>query len=106
MVYGVPLFFLFSFLFAESPSCPTSTVVISVLYQGAVIGGFCFLTWNYLLSRYAASQISAFQFSIPVFGVLLSAVVLSEDVSLRFGLGGVLVVLGIYLVSAGRASSS
>src|SRR5690606_27302510 len=45
----------------------------AIFYQGAVIGGFCFVTWTELLQKHAAGLMSMFAFLVPFFGVFLSA---------------------------------
>jgi drug/metabolite transporter (DMT)-like permease len=45
---------------------------------------------------------SIFNNLVPVFGVLLSVVILKEEVSLSVLLGGLLVLLGIALVNFGH----
>lgn len=100
MAYGVPGFFVLSlWLEADAIYLLSPDVIVSVLYQGLVIAGFCFLVWTLLLERYSASRLTSFQFSIPVFGVLLSSIVLGEELSLRFLLGVSAVATGIFIVS-------
>jgi len=101
---GVPLFFLAGGLaegFGYRFSLP---VTLAVVYQGIAIGGFAFVAWTRLLKRFPASSLSAFSFSTPVFGILLSALLLSEPISLRLALGTGLVGVGIYLVNRSRAN--
>jgi len=105
-VYGISLFFSLSLLFESAESYRLSAAVIgAVLYQGLVIAGFGFVTWVYLLQRYSASKLASFQFSIPVFGVVLGWFFLGEAVTWRLGLGMCLVTLGIYAVSSSDRDS-
>jgi len=100
MAYGVPGFFLLSYLLEGGVEYELSAeVLMGVFYQGLVIAGFCFLAWTVLLGRYAASQLTSFQFSIPIFGVLLSSLLLGETLTLRFLLGVGAVASGIFIVS-------
>lgn len=100
LVYGVPLYFALSFLFERNAVYHLTPAVIGgVLYQGIVIAAFSFVTWTRLLQHYAASKMSAFQFTTPVFGVILSWLILGDSVSSRFAIGVGLVAAGIYLVS-------
>lgn len=100
MIYGVPLFFLTSLLLESGAAHRiTGPVVASLLYQGVVVGAFCFAGWTHLLQRFAASQVTAFQFTTPLFGVVLSAWVLGDSTSAAFLAGVALVALGIYWVS-------
>ncbi|NLC57879.1 MAG: DMT family transporter [Armatimonadetes bacterium] len=95
MFPGVPAYFLLSRLVEGPLALPQGAAVWgSLLYQGLVVGGFCFVAWNRLLERYPASQLTAFQFTTPIYGVLFSALILGDPLT-----GGV--VLGTLLVGAG-----
>lgn len=71
----------------------------SLLYQGIVVTFAAFLAWFSLLRRYNASQLSVFLFLSPLFGVSFGVLLLNEKVDVYFGLGAVLVLTGIALVS-------
>lgn len=101
MIYGVPLFFFLSLSLESSAAYHlTSAVIGAILYQGVVVAGFCFLIWVHLMKRYAASKLNSFQFSTPLFGVILSWLILEERVSPTLVVGAAFVAGGIYLVSA------
>lgn len=103
MSYGVPAFFLLTWIFeGGEPYALTHLVIGGLLYQGIVVAAFCFVSWTHLLQRYTPSQVVSFQFSVPVFGLILSALLLGELVTLRFVLGVTLVAAGIYLVTTKR----
>jgi drug/metabolite transporter (DMT)-like permease len=103
-VYGISFFFPLSFLLESDEEFRFSAVVIgAILYQGLVIAGFGFVTWVYLLQRYSASKLASFQFSIPLFGVVLGWLILDESVTWRLALGVFFVALGIYAVSTARS---
>ena len=69
------------------------------LFQVVVVAAASFLTWFWLLRRYPASQLSAFTFLTPVFGVALGGFLLSEPLSLKLVAALALVAAGIALVS-------
>ena len=100
--FGLPLFGVMSVLFEPAAGPITLPVAASIVYQGLVVAGFCFVTWLTLLSRYSATAMSSFQFSIPVFGVLLSRFLLDEPWSLQLLVSLPLVALGILLVTRSR----
>jgi drug/metabolite transporter (DMT)-like permease len=103
MAYGIPLFFGLSFLLeGGEPYVLTAPVLGGLLYQGIVVAGFCFVAWNHLLQKHPAGQLTSFQFTIPVFGLVLSRFVLAEWITGRFVAGVSLVTLGIYLVTTVR----
>ena len=73
--------------------------IVGLLYQGVVIAGLGFMVISYLLSRYAPSVITSFNFMSPISGVLLSAVLLGDEITPAI-IGGVICVgAGLYFVS-------
>ena len=72
---------------------------VSLLYQGIVVTFAAFLAWFSLLRRYNASQLSVFLFLSPLFGVSFGVFLLHETIDVYFGIGAVLVLIGIALVS-------
>lgn len=73
--------------------------VAGVLYQGLAVGAAGLILWAYLLRKHSPGTLSVFSFSIPIFGILLSAWLLSERVTPRLFLGVAAVLTGIYLAS-------
>ncbi|MCC7492077.1 MAG: DMT family transporter [Fimbriimonadaceae bacterium] len=70
-----------------------------MLYQGLVIAGFCFVANAWLFQRFRASQVAAYVFTTPLWGVLLCHLLLGDPLTWPI-LGGVgLVALGIALAS-------
>lgn len=78
-----------------------------ILLYMAMISAVAYTLWGILLKYNPVSKVSVFGFMNPVFGVLLSAVVLGEGSS--FGIRGVaalvLVCAGIFIVNAERSAS-
>jgi drug/metabolite transporter (DMT)-like permease len=73
--------------------------IAGLLYQGVVIAGVGFMVISYLLSRYPPSVIASFNFVSPVSGVLLSALLLGDQITPTI-IGGVICVgVGLYFVS-------
>ena len=58
----------------------------------------------WMLTRYSASQLSAFTFLTPLFGVGFGAAVLNESLSRGFLLGAALILAGITLVNVSDLS--
>lgn len=100
MAFSLP-FFLAAAWWFEPPTLKAVAwePVAAILYQGVVIGGFCFLTWTSLLRKHSASTLSVFAFSVPFFGVLMSAWVLGEAIPAQLVLGALLVTCGIVVVT-------
>lgn len=72
----------------------------NLLFQGVAVAFASYLAWFWLLRRYLASHLGVFSFMTPLFGVLFGVWLLDERVDAFFVAGGLLVLLGISLVSA------
>lgn len=81
-------------LAAASPSLAS---LVTLVYQGLIIGTLCFTVWMWLLRRHAASLIAIFGFVGPLVGVALSTVALGEPFTPAIALSAVLVAGGIIL---------
>jgi drug/metabolite transporter (DMT)-like permease len=79
----------------------TEAVVASFVYLVAVLSVGASLLWFWLLSRGAASRVSAFYFLTPIFGLAFGALFLGEAIGPFDALGLVAVALGILLVQRG-----
>jgi drug/metabolite transporter (DMT)-like permease len=79
----------------------TPVVVLSFVYLVAVLSVGASLLWFWLLSRGAASRVSAFYFLTPIFGLAFGALLLGEPVGPGDALGLVAVAAGIVLVQRG-----
>jgi drug/metabolite transporter (DMT)-like permease len=73
-------------------------VVVSFVYLVAVLSVGASLLWFWLLSRGAASRVSAFYFLTPIFGLAFGALLLGEVIGPGDAVGLVAVALGIVLV--------
>jgi drug/metabolite transporter (DMT)-like permease len=73
--------------------------VAAVAYQGVVVAGFCFIAWTGLLRRHSAGTLSMFAFTVPFFGMALSAVLFGERLGGRLLLGAAAVTAAILVVT-------
>ena len=102
MIVGLIPFFALSLIFEEFNTDNINlALVLSVLYQALIIGGFTFIVWTLLLKRYSASKLTVFIFIMPIFGVGLSAIFLHDQITSYLIIGTVLVASGIYIVNRG-----
>lgn len=103
--FSLPVYFIISFL-TENPTefFVTPAIITGILYQGLVVAGFCFLVQTNLVHRHGASRISTFGFIPPISGVILSALLLGEPISIVIVLGMLLVAFGIYIVNRAPAA--
>jgi drug/metabolite transporter (DMT)-like permease len=74
-------------------------VTVAVLYQVVVYAFASYLCWFWLLARYPASQLHAYTFWTPLFGLLAGWLLLGEPVTPALVLAMACVALGIYLVN-------
>jgi drug/metabolite transporter (DMT)-like permease len=97
MLFSLPIYFLGSALLGEETYRLSVPGLLALLYQGVMVAGVCFIVWTALLKSYSPSRLSVILFTTPLFGILLSRMVLGEPVSPHLGAGGLLVALGIAL---------
>ena len=77
----------------------TGRAALALLYQGVLVGGFCFGAQTVLLETYSASRVTAFNAASPVFGVAIAVAVLGDPLSPWLFLAAALVAAGIVLVN-------
>src|SRR2546425_7657651 len=80
----------------------TPSAVAGTLYLALVITAGGYLMWNWGLARVEAARAAPFLTVQPVIGALLGALVLGEPVTRFTAIGGVLIVLGLWLTVTGR----
>ncbi|RQG91996.1 DMT family transporter [Natrarchaeobius chitinivorans] len=78
---------------------PTLGVVGAVLYLGLFGTAAAWYLWYKGMEYVDASVISAFFFAQPIVGGLLGATILGESLGTRFVLGGIVMAVGVFLVS-------
>lgn len=78
---------------------PTPLALGSLVFQSVIVSFASFLVWFGLLRRYLASRLGVFSFMTPLFGIVLGAWLLNEQIEPGFLTGAVFVLAGIMLVS-------
>ena len=96
--FGSLIFILLSVIFESDPYKFSLILLISILYQGAIVAGFNFIANIWLLKNYKPSQVTVIHLSQPIFGILIGYVVLGEKIGLLVLLGAAFVILGSVLV--------
>jgi drug/metabolite transporter (DMT)-like permease len=76
--------------------------LLGTIYLAVVITALGYVAWNWALARVEASRAAAFLTVQPVVGALLGAAVLGDPVSVYTGVGGLLIVAGLWLSAAVR----
>lgn len=102
-VIALPAFVVMSLLTERQAYGWSVPVAASILYQGIVVAGLCFVGWTVMLQRYAPSRLSVGFFLTPVFGAVFSYLVLGEPITGGVVAGGALILLGLLVANrAGR----
>jgi drug/metabolite transporter (DMT)-like permease len=89
-----------AYAFGEAaPTHLSATAVGSLLWQGVAVVGVSYALWFWVLTRYAAAQLSAFTFVSPIVGVFAGWLVFGETITPGFALAIILVIAGLALVN-------
>ena len=102
MLIGSITLFPFSLIF-ETWSIEWSTsFLLAFLYTILFPGLLGTLIWFFLVRRIGPVKAATFHFLNPFFGVLVAAIILSEPLSLKDGIGVTIIMAGILLVQLSR----
>tara|TARA_B100000029_G_scaffold188640_1_gene186293 strand:- start:102858 stop:103733 length:876 start_codon:yes stop_codon:yes gene_type:complete len=74
-------------------------ILTAIIYQGPIVAGFCFLVFVRLLQKHSATRISAFFFTTPLFGVLMSWLILGDQITSYLSGGLLLLGAGLWMVN-------
>jgi len=77
----------------------TPWVVLGILYLGVISTGLAMFLWNMAFARLEAGVASLTFFAQPVVGAGLGALLLGEQLSTMFLLGGILIGVGLLLAA-------
>jgi drug/metabolite transporter (DMT)-like permease len=91
---------LMSWIFEPRPISNLAPVVLlSLVYQCIIVAFASYLVWFWLIQVYPVSNISAFTFFTPIFGILLGGLLLKEPLTAKLLIGGGLATSGMVLVN-------
>lgn len=77
---------------------------IGLLFYLSLLSAVAFTVWTLLLQANSMGRVTIFNFLVPIFGVILSGMILGEDIlTLRNVISLACVSIGIYLVNSRRA---
>ena len=82
---------------ADRPTRWTAGLLLSILFQGALISGFNFLVNAWMLQIYRPSALATLALTSPLWGVVVAALVTREGLAPDLLLSTLLVVAGIAL---------
>ncbi len=105
LVVSAPILLAVAALLGErGVFAPTPLVLAALAYHVVIIAFASYAAWFWLVRRHAASQLAAFIFLTPIYGVAFAGLLLGEPISPALIVAVMLVALGIYLVNRpGRA---
>ena len=107
LFFSIPVLGMAWLIFQRSdPVAVTGPVAVAFLYQSVIIAFLSYLAWFWMIHRYSVSRLAAFTFLSPLFGVVLSGLILKEPTPLLLWLGLLLVGAGIYLVNRPQRAAS
>jgi drug/metabolite transporter (DMT)-like permease len=81
-------------------SRPDLEAIFSVVWLGVFGSGLAYLCYFRLITRWGATRTSLVAYLLPVVGIILGLVVLSEPVDARIIVGTALVIAGVALVNS------
>jgi len=97
---SIPMLALAAWLSGETLIHIPGPLALSLIaYQAVWVVGTTFTLWFALMKTYSASQLSAFTFITPLFGVVASYFIMHDTLTLAFGAAALLVIAGLYLVN-------
>lgn len=100
LLLSIPILAAGAFLFESGRSIDLNTIVVAALfYQTVIIAFISYLLWFWMVHRFQVSVLSCFTFLTPLFGVILSGILLGDPLPALLWIGLSLVAMGIYLVN-------
>jgi drug/metabolite transporter (DMT)-like permease len=99
--FGLLVISVLAFL-TEHPlaAVPAPEAIFAIIWLGLLGSGLAYLAFFRILGRWGATRTSMVAYLLPVFGIVLGAIVLSEPIAPSTLLGTVLVIGGIALVNS------
>lgn len=103
--YGIVSIIPYFIFNPEMPSLATlcrPAVLANLIFLGAVASLLCFLAWNWVMKRLGAITVTNYVYLNPVVTIIFAWMLLSEQITIFFLLGTVLILLGMYLGAGTR----
>ena len=102
-VFAVPQLFFMSAIFEtgqiEALQNASSIVWWAVVYLGLVMTAFGYLLWNNLIRNHNVGKVAPFLLLLPIFSLIGGVVFLGETPTLLMLIGGVIILLGVGLIT-------
>jgi drug/metabolite transporter (DMT)-like permease len=99
MAFSTPFFFIEALIWDKPMFLYFDyKILISFIYQSLVTASFGFLAWNYLLQKHGAVSLYSLSFIMPIIGVLLSHLLLSEPITPKIIFSLFFITSGIFIL--------
>ena len=95
-------YFLFCPDFPPAEVVFRPSIMANLLFLGCVASMLCFVAWNWVLKRLGAMTATNYVYFNPVTTVLFAWLVLSEQITVYFLTGTLLILLGMYFADSKR----
>lgn len=89
-------------LFLKERDLIFNTKALLLLIYGAFISATSFSIWTSVLKTYSASEFGVYKLFIPLFGSILSVIVLGESFTLNLAIGMILVLSGSLILNINK----
>lgn len=106
MAFGTVLMVVVAFLVEQKPIEWTGNLIFALTYNAVLATAFCWTLWLYLLKNLPAGIAGLSTLAIPVCGVLFAWWLMAEVPSTADGVGMILIILALALISIPRRQAS
>jgi drug/metabolite transporter (DMT)-like permease len=79
----------------------TSSNWLEILYLGIITSVFAYYLWYYALGRIEASKVALFAYLQPILTTILAVLLLGQDITFAFLLGGSIAISGVVMAQFG-----
>lgn len=73
------------------------SIILNLIFLGVLASSICFVLWNKVILHIGAVKTNNFIYLMPLITMICSSVMLSEPIKVIAILGGILIVLGVYV---------
>lgn len=95
-----PIFLLLSYCQESWPNIKDISLIssASLLYTVIICTLISHASWFFLLNKYSLNKVVPFTLLSPLFGCIISCIILKEHIKINIILGGFLVILGLSII--------
>jgi len=97
-IFGTILFFPFTLFESTNISMINTSIILNVVYLGVFCSAIGYYTYVYAMDHLGVSTSSLYLNALPLVTVIASYFILNEKIVLTQIIGGILIVLSVYIV--------